>query len=72
MSTAERGYNAVRQIPKGNVSTYGKIAEYVGNPKAARMVGKIMHQNPDPSTIKCHRVVFKDGSLSKNFAFGGI
>lgn len=72
MSSAERVYNAVRLIPKGKVSTYGSIAEYIGNPKAARMVGKILHQNPYPETIKCHRVVFKDGSLSKSFAFGGV
>lgn len=36
------------------------------------MVGKVLHNNPDPTTIKCHRVVYKDGSLSQNFAFGGI
>ncbi len=48
MSSAERVYNAVRLIPKGKVSTYGKIAEYIGHPKAARMVGKVLHQNPDP------------------------
>lgn len=41
-------------------------------PKASRMVGKVLHENPDPSQIKCHRIVFKDGSLSENFAFGGI
>lgn len=36
------------------------------------MVGKVLHNNPDPTTIKCHRVVYKDGSLSESFAFGGI
>jgi methylated-DNA-protein-cysteine methyltransferase-like protein len=28
-------------------------------------------QPPDPENIPCHRVVFKDGSLSKAFLFGG-
>lgn len=63
-SAADKVYNAIRQIPKGKVSTYGKIGEYIGYPKGGRMVGKILHSNPDPNTIKCHRVVFKDGSLS--------
>ena len=72
MSNAEKVYHAVKCIPKGKVSTYGRIAESIGVPKAARMVGQMLHKNPDPQTISCHRVVFSDGSLSENFAFGGI
>jgi alkylated DNA nucleotide flippase Atl1 len=29
------------------------------------------HKNSDPAQVPCHRVVFADGSLSKNYAFGG-
>ncbi len=72
MSNSEKVYKAVKQIPKGKVSTYGAVADCIGLPKASRMVGKVLHLNPDPESIKCHRIVYKDGSLSPNFAFGGI
>ena len=72
MGMFEDIYNAVRQIPKGKVASYGYIARLSGYPRAARQVGWALHQNPDSATIPCHRVVKKDGSLSENFVFGGI
>lgn len=71
MNTFERIYEAVKLIPKGCVASYGQIASLAGNPRMSRIVGYALHVNPDPESIKCHRVVFKDGSLSKAFAFGG-
>ena len=65
-------YTAVRDIPKGKVATYKQIAEMVGNPKLARVVGNALHWNPDHSSIPCHRVVNTKGELSKVYAFGGI
>ena len=65
-------YNAVRQIPKGKVASYGFIARLSGYPRASRQVGWALHQNPDSHSIPCHRVVKKDGSLSESFVFGGI
>lgn len=62
--------DAVAKIPRGRVSTYGLIAKASGV-KCARLVGKTLHHNPNPLRYPCHRVVFADGSLSKNFAFGG-
>lgn len=67
----DRVYNAVKQIPYGKVSSYGKIAETAGNKRMARQVGWALHSNPAPEEIPCYRVVFKDGSLSSAFAFGG-
>lgn len=64
-------YEVVRRIPEGYVATYGQIAALAGNPHWARVVGYALHCNPDPATIKCHRVVTKDGKLSPAFAFGG-
>ena len=72
MGMFEDIYNAVRQIPKGKVANYGFIALIAGYPRASRQVGWALHQNPDPLTIPCHRVVKKDGSLSESFVFGGI
>ena len=59
-------------IPKGKVVTYGQIAEYLGNKNLARVVGNILHNNPDEDTFPCYKVVDSKGNLSKNFAFGGI
>ena len=69
--TRERIYEAVRSIPKGRIATYGQIAAMAGNPSMYRAVGNALHNNPDPSTIPCHRVVNAKGELSKAFAFGG-
>lgn len=71
MNTFERIYEIVKLIPRGKVATYGQIAALSGNPRLSRVVGYALHVNPDPSTIKCHRVVKRDGSLSEAFAFGG-
>jgi len=63
-------YQEVKKIPRGQTRTYGEIAKKVGT--TPRVVGFALHRNPDPKNIPCHRVVFKEGSLSKNYAFGGI
>lgn len=65
-------YEKVKQIPKGMVASYGYIAVSTNHPRCARRVGHALHQNPDPENIPCHRVVFKDGSLSPSFKFGGL
>ena len=67
----ERVYGAVRLVPKGKVSTYGDIARAIGTLKAARQVGRALHGNPYRGTVPCHRIVFRDGSLTDGFAFGG-
>ncbi|MFW5953561.1 MAG: endonuclease V [Candidatus Natronoplasma sp.] len=56
-------YSIVSQIPKGRVSTYGKLAEALGDKIAARAVGKMLNQNPYAPEVPCHRVVRSDGTL---------
>lgn len=68
----EEVYKFLRTIPKGKVVTYGQIAEYLGNKKLARIVGNILHNNPDKEKYPCYKVVDSKGNLSRNFAFGGI
>jgi len=65
-----RIYEEVKKIPKGQVVSYGEIARKAGT--TPRVVGFALHQNPDPENIPCHRVVFKNGSLSPGYLFGGI
>lgn len=52
--------------------TYGQIAEYLGNKRLARVVGNILHNNPNERLYPCYKVVDSKGRLSWNFAFGGI
>ncbi|MBQ2764159.1 MAG: MGMT family protein [Firmicutes bacterium] len=71
MAMKDQVYEILKTVPKGKVVTYGQIAEHLGNKNLSRVVGNILHHNPDPSQIPCHRVVNCDGKVSKSFAFGG-
>lgn len=70
-SYAEGVYEFLLTIPQGKVVTYKQVAEYLGNPKLARVVGNILHRNPDGDHIPCYKVVNSQGALSGRFAFGG-
>lgn len=67
----EQVYAFLKTIPEGKVVTYGQIALSLGNKNLARVVGNMLHQNPDPENIPCHRVVNSKGEVSVAFAFGG-
>lgn len=71
MNFNQRVYEYVRQIPAGRVTSYGAVAFAIGAPRCSRQVGWALHSNPAFGEIPCHRVVFKDGSLTDGFAFGG-
>ncbi len=67
----EQVYEFLKTIPKGKVVTYGQIAKHLGNKNLSRVVGNILHNNPDPANIPCHRVVNCKGMVADSFAFGG-
>ena len=71
-SLNDKVYEFVKSIPRGKVATYGQIALYLGNKNFARAVGTILHNNPDPEQIPCHRVVNAQGKLAQSYEFGGI
>lgn len=71
MTTFEKIYTVVKQIPKGKVATYGLVATLAGNPRWSRVVGYALHVNPEPLIIPCHRVVNREGRVAPAFAFGG-
>ena len=64
-------YAILKTIPAGKVMTYGQVAEALGNKQFARTVGNILHDNPDPANIPCHRVVNAKGKVAEHYAFGG-
>ncbi len=68
----DKVYSYLLTIPEGKVATYKQIAEYLGNPKLARVVGNILHNNPSEEKYPCYKVVNSKGHLSYGFAFGGI
>jgi methylated-DNA-[protein]-cysteine S-methyltransferase len=50
-------------IPRGWVSTYGRIARSLGVPRGARAVGSALARNPFPIIVPCHRAIRSDGHL---------
>lgn len=56
-------WNALREIPYGEVRSYLQIAEAIGNAKAVRAVGQANKANQLPIIIPCHRVIGKNGDL---------
>ena len=70
-SAFEKIYEVVKQIPYGQVATYGQIAAIAGNKRWARVVGYALHANPNPDEIPCYRVINKEGRVSDAVAFGG-
>ena len=54
---------ATFHIPKGKVSTYKRVAEKIGRPKAYRAVANALHKNPLWPAVPCHRVICSDGSF---------
>jgi methylated-DNA-protein-cysteine methyltransferase-like protein len=70
-STYDRIYAVVRRIPKGKVSTYGRVAEVAGLGRAARQVGYAMAALPDHTTVPWHRVINSQGRISLRRGTGG-
>jgi O-6-methylguanine DNA methyltransferase len=65
-------WRACASIPEGEVRTYGWVARQIGNPRAARAVGRALGANPFAPIIPCHRVVRGDGTLGGYSGPGGL
>lgn len=61
-------HEVTKQIPKGKVTTYGHIADYLAL-GSARMVGWALKQLPQGSMVPAHRVVNRKGELSGRHHF---
>ncbi len=57
-------WDALKELPYGSTTSYGSIAERIGNPKAVRAVGSAIGANPILAIIPCHRVIGKNGQLT--------
>ena len=56
-------WEALLQIPSGQVTTYSEIAGAIGSPRAVRAVGTAVGRNPISWLIPCHRALRKSGGL---------
>lgn len=64
----EQVYNLVRQIPRGKVTSYGRVAQMLGRPNAARAVGyalsALKDQRPSAKDVPWHRVLNSQGRIT--------
>lgn len=58
-----RVWETLLKIPVGRATTYSRIAQHLGNPKASRAVGTAVGKNPISFVVPCHRVVGKSGGF---------
>ena len=56
--------NVIASIPAGRVTSYGQIAARAGQPRRARLVGRILREAPDHLNLPWHRVVRADGEIA--------
>ena len=54
----------VKLIPKGKVTSYGTIANYLGAKKSSRLVGWALNKVSQNSEIPAHRVVNRNGLMT--------
>jgi methylated-DNA-[protein]-cysteine S-methyltransferase len=57
-------WDIVAAIPRGETTTYGRIAEQLGDRTQAQRVGQAVGANPLCIFVPCHRVVGADGALT--------
>lgn len=59
----QRVWQALRDIPPGEVASYSQIATRIGKPSATRAVARACATNPVAVVVPCHRVVRSNGQL---------
>jgi AraC family transcriptional regulator, regulatory protein of adaptative response / methylated-DNA-[protein]-cysteine methyltransferase len=64
-------WEALLKIPMGQLSTYGSIADEIGNPNASRAIGTAIGNNPVAFLIPCHRVIQANGNIG-GYMWGNI
>ena len=60
----ERVWALLNEVPFGQTTTYGELAQKLGDRALARMVGQAVGHNPLSIVVGCHRVVGQNGKLT--------
>ncbi|MDE3058033.1 MAG: methylated-DNA--[protein]-cysteine S-methyltransferase [Bacteroidota bacterium] len=58
-------WEALLKIPEGHLTSYDRVAEVIGMPRASRAVGSALAHNPVAYLIPCHRVIKKVGRIGE-------
>ena len=61
---ANRIIATIRDIPPGQVASYGQVAEIAGIPRGARQVGRVLRELPDDHDVPWYRVVQAAGTIA--------
>jgi methylated-DNA-[protein]-cysteine S-methyltransferase len=61
-------WNGLVEIPLGETTSYARLAERIGRPRAVRAVGLANGANPIAVVVPCHRVIGTGGALT---GYGG-
>ncbi len=73
----EQVYAVVRRVPRGRVTSYGRVARMLGRPNAARAVGYALgaleqkHRGPYVDQVPWYRVINSVGRISTPNTNGG-
>ena len=63
-------FQVVRLIPKGRVTSYGAIANYLGSKSSSRVVGYAMNaSHAQKEKVPAHRVLNRNGQLTGKHHF---
>lgn len=54
---------ATARVPFGEVTSYGRMADAAGSPRASRAAGNALGSNPIPIVVPCHRVLHAGGGI---------
>ncbi|QDZ91217.2 MGMT family protein [Shewanella decolorationis] len=64
LSPMAKIWHIVAMIPPGQVSSYGKVADFAGLPGRARYVSKALKSAPEHLSLPWHRVLNSQGKIS--------
>jgi AraC family transcriptional regulator of adaptative response/methylated-DNA-[protein]-cysteine methyltransferase len=64
-------WQALVNIPFGNVQTYKQISDQIGYPNSIRSVATAAGKNPILYLIPCHRIICNSGDVG-NFSYGRV
>ena len=68
----QRVYALARKMAPGETTTYGELAQRLGQPGAARAVGQALGHNPFAPVVPCHRILAAGGRSGGFSATGGV